>query len=68
MKAIKAGMGICGLALSLTLAVGCGDATDVSLAKVPPVTPGAPETPKQPPRMPKNAVKSPDVLPGAAQK
>ncbi len=47
---------------------GCGDGTDVKLAKVPPVAP-APEQPKpaDPPRKVKGPSGSPAVLPGSSQ-
>ncbi len=68
MKAKSTWIGICGLAFAVSLVAGCGDGTDVTLAKVPPGTP-APSVPQKPSlRIPKNAVHSPEVLPGSEQK
>jgi len=64
MKATSAGIVVCGLFFA-SLVVGCGESTNIPLAKVPPVTPTAPE--KVAP-FPKNAVHSPAVLPGSEQK
>jgi len=44
---------------------GCGESTDVPLAKVPPVAPST-AAPKPTPA-PKGAPRSPDVLPGSSQ-
>ncbi len=59
---------VLGLSFSAFLAVGCSDGTEVTLAKVPAGSETPPPTgKKQETRLPKKAVRSPDVLPGPDQ-
>lgn len=65
MSTIRIASTVLAATVAIACSVGCGDGTDVSLAKVPPV---APETQQPAKPFPKRATHSPAVLPGSEQK
>ena len=62
MRSRSFGMISLGAVWAMTLLVGCGDGTDVAVAKVPPVTP---EPAKPTKAFPRKASHSPAILPGS---